>query len=102
MTLSSICVALNILLVDNYLKLTDLDAACNMAKGDCAGEKYSSGYLAPELLWRDSDSTVRVRARDGGLNAAPGQYELLPAHPSQDMWALGCVLYTLCCGSTLF
>ena len=97
MILSSIRVALNILLVENHLKLTDLDAACNVTKDDCAGEKYSSGYLAPELLWRDeSDGTVRVRSRDG-LGAAPGQYELLPAHPSQDMWALGCVLYTLCC-----
>ena len=29
-------------------------------------------------------------------------YKRLLAHPAQDMWALGCILYLLCTGSTLF
>ena len=32
----------------------------------------------------------------------PADYAFLPADPAYDMWSLGCVLYELCTGGTLF
>jgi len=86
---------LNVLLVGTTLKLTDLDAAANFNDGDLVGTKYSSGYIPPEQLTVDEFGEAVVRS-DDDLEG------LLVAHPSQDMWALGCVLYLLSTGSTLF
>eukprot|EP00607_Mallomonas_marina_P006753 CAMPEP_0182439818 /NCGR_PEP_ID=MMETSP1167-20130531/86670_1 /TAXON_ID=2988 /ORGANISM="Mallomonas Sp, Strain CCMP3275" /LENGTH=1314 /DNA_ID=CAMNT_0024633607 /DNA_START=1523 /DNA_END=5467 /DNA_ORIENTATION=- len=86
---------LNVLMVGMVLKLTDLDAAASFIKGELVGTKYSSGYIPPEMLFEEENGMVKVRT----IHDSHG---LIAAHPSQDMWALGCVLYFLCAGCTLF
>jgi len=88
---------LNLLLVGTILKVTDLDASASIDNGDLVGYKYSSGYIPPEMLCSHPDGTIDVRKPDGGIN-----HGLIKADPSQDMWALGCILYLLCTGCTLF
>ena len=84
--------ALNVLLVGREIKLIDLDASANMAMQELVGTKYSSGYIAPEMLLIDTEGNSVVRRGD----------DLILAHPSQDMWALGCILYYLLSGQSLF
>ena len=88
-------IALNILRVGLSLKLIDLDCAVIYREGATAGSKYSSAYIPPEMLWQRSDGSFAVRIGSSRVNH-------VPASPSLDMWALGCVLYLLCSGSTLF
>eukprot|EP00607_Mallomonas_marina_P010574 CAMPEP_0182422392 /NCGR_PEP_ID=MMETSP1167-20130531/8069_1 /TAXON_ID=2988 /ORGANISM="Mallomonas Sp, Strain CCMP3275" /LENGTH=705 /DNA_ID=CAMNT_0024600411 /DNA_START=348 /DNA_END=2465 /DNA_ORIENTATION=- len=92
---------LNILQVNHHLKLTDLDAAASVKNEETVGNKYSSAYVPPEMLWIDLDGTVAVRSVENHYNGS-APYDLLVAHPSQDMWSLGCVIYLLCTGTTLF
>lgn len=89
--------ALNILHMDMGWKLIDLDASANFQNHDLIGLKVSSGYIPPEMLWAASDGEIVVRQSDES-----GSGSLLHADPSQDMWALGCILYYLCTGHTLF
>ena len=86
---------MNILRVGLSLKLIDLDCAVIYREGATAGSKYSSAYIPPEMLWQRSDGSFAVRIGSSRVNH-------VPASPSLDMWALGCVLYLLCSGSTLF
>jgi len=83
------------------LKLIDLDSACNYLRKECTGYKVSSAYCPPEMVSKGlyDAYTLRVRNWDDVGNTGVA---LLAADPSQDMWALGCVLYLLCTGSTLF
>ena len=78
--------ALNVLLVGREIKLIDLDASANMAMQELVGTKYSSGYIAPEMLLIDTEANSVVRRGD----------ELILAHPSQDMWALAASCTTCC------
>jgi len=41
---------------------------------------------------------VRKYFPDDSAKAESPSYERLPAHPSQDMWAVGATLYQLCTG----
>ena len=85
------------------LKLIDLDSSASFVDGDMAGLKVSSAYLPPEMIWRRPDQRCIVRAKSYGVDQEDLQeYPPLPAHPSQDLWALGCLIYLLCSGSTLF
>jgi len=52
------------------------------------------------MFWKNADGAVKVRSvQDWTPDAG---YELLPVSPAQDMWSLGCVLYLLYSGATLF
>eukprot|EP01041_Mallomonas_annulata_P000876 gene876-1702_t len=53
---------LNVLQKGASLILTDLDASCSIQPGVYSGDKYSSGYLPPEMFWCDPQSgEVKVR-----------------------------------------
>ena len=62
------------------------------------GYKYSSAYVPPEAIYVDESTgqaCVRgVRSKGSGSKAS--NYQLLLAHPSFDVWSLGCVLYQMC------
>ena len=90
---------LNIVRVGTKWKLIDLDAACRMNTDKdkdtdtCSvGFKSSTAYVPPELF--------RIVEEHGGgrravLRSADRAHPLA-AHPSFDIWSLGCVLYQLC------
>ena len=48
---------LNILRVNNKILLIDMDAACDIQKGQLAGAKFSSGALPPEMFYVFSDAS---------------------------------------------
>ena len=86
---------LNIVRTGGQWKLIDLDAACEIGK-EPVGHKSSSAYVPPEAIYIDnagSHACVRstVAVANGDAN-----YELLTAHPSFDVWSLGCILYQMC------
>jgi serine/threonine protein kinase len=115
---------LNVVMVNNTVRLIDFDAACRFSDGDdCeyAGSKYSSAYLPPELFFEKSPGKIvvktyvkdsetgqpsgvrqRLKASGGVIYDHPAGYALERASPAQDMWALGAILYLLCTGVTLF
>ena len=92
--------ALNILQVSHTLKLIDFDGSSSFKNSEYDGLKYSSACLPPEMFWKGADGVVKVRSAQGWSPTAG--YELLLAAPAHDMWSLGCVLYLLCTGTTLF
>ena len=93
------------------LKLIDLDCATVYNAGDVAGSKFSSAYIPPEMSWKIvlGEGSLE-KSWKSTLNRRPSRTKQRPhrrnpsllADPSQDMWALGCVMYLLCTGSTLF
>lgn len=108
---------LNVVRQGAEIKLIDLDASCFFS--EWAGAKWSSAYLAPEMLFRCNDGTVVVReppsaaaedeqaavvaeGRSSQTLAGLIPYDLVKASPAQDMWSLGCILFHLCSGETLF
>ena len=80
------------MLVGTSIKLIDLDASASVSKRELVGTKYSSGYIAPEMLVLDVDGVATVRE----------DRDLICADPSQGMWALGCILYYLSSAQSLF
>ena len=86
---------MNVLQVGLSLKLIDLDCAVVYKDNANAGLKYSSAYIPPEMVCRRPDGSYTVRVGCSGESP-------IRASPSLDMWALGCVYYLLCSGSTLF
>ena len=154
---------LNILQFGSKIKLIDMDAACDIAAGEFAGVKFSSGLLPPEMFYElkslseieqfeaywseekrafdlgalDSSPTdnydVEERARQksmaslwnkvrprevvkggktahivvksyrgpGSIAGLPYSSQLVRASPLIDIWAFGCVLYSLCSGAPL-
>lgn len=98
---------LNVVRLGADVKLIDLDASCFFS--DWAGQKWSSAYLPPEMLFRCEDGTVVVREPPsaGGVDEEDERadnipYDLFKASPAHDMWAMGCILFHLCSGETLF
>jgi len=86
--------------VGHTLKLIDLDACVSFKDKAYDGMKYSSACLPPEMFALTPSGKVVVRAAEKWTPNAG--YDLLPASPAHDMWSLGCVLYLLCTGATLF
>eukprot|EP01041_Mallomonas_annulata_P005180 gene5180-10359_t len=106
---------LNIVRVETQWKLIDMDATCIIGQ-DPVGFKSSSAYIPPETIYIDPiDSTARVRSSavpvpvsvpvhvvsDASINIAAvpynnSVYELILAHPSFDVWSLGCILFQMC------
>jgi serine/threonine protein kinase/ankyrin repeat protein len=93
-------------------QLIDLDAACVIGEGH-VGIKFSSAYVPPEAVFVNKYHTcAMVKSPDNAKawNAMVQQQEsenenererekpmeLVRAHPSFDVWSLGCILYQLC------
>ena len=75
-------------LSSGQMSLIDMDASTSF--GDVCGCKISSGYIPPEMvLISEYDYSYEISTS-------------LLASVSYDMWSLGCVLYYLCTGETLF
>jgi serine/threonine protein kinase/ankyrin repeat protein len=93
---------LNIMRVESTWKLIDLDAACIIGKENVC-VKYSTGYCPPEAIFvanndgTDHHSRSYIMPRSPhAIQAYPKECQPLIAHPSFDMWSLGCVLYQMC------
>jgi serine/threonine protein kinase/Leucine-rich repeat (LRR) protein len=123
----------NIMFIDNAAHLIDFDASTMLWQssgkedagvGDFAGQKYSSGYLPPELFHDDGGHTnILVKGFTLDENGARARvtyreilvegvkhieavhevgYTLVRPSAAQDIWALGVVFYQLCTGYALF
>ena len=81
-----------------FWKLIDLDACCVIGV-DTVGSKSSSAYLPPEAIFASDELNIAVVRSPA--NAAfvyekhNKQIDLLTAHPSFDVWSLGCILYQM-------
>jgi serine/threonine protein kinase len=92
---------LNIMRVDSFWKLIDLDASCRMGI-DPVCSKYSTGYCPPEAIHINTTRTVAIpKSPVTAMDEQEEKYPLLIAHPSFDIWSLGCVLYQLCSKDTV-
>jgi serine/threonine protein kinase len=102
----------NIAFIGSRIFVTGMDSAVTFSK-DCpqfVGGKYSSAYVPPEFIHLRFGSAVARVYRGDPMDHTPDQitatkkydYDYLLADPSFDMWSLGCVLYYLCTGTTLF
>ncbi|KAF0717651.1 hypothetical protein As57867_002168, partial [Aphanomyces stellatus] len=115
---------MNVVRVENRLKLIDLDAATNFKEP--VGAKFSSGCLPPELFCKlNSDDELMFRkhwANEEEKNSGLWQkvkpkndfvvksfrqkqdklpYALVTAHPSLDVWAFGALMYQMYSGEEL-
>lgn len=88
----------NIVRSDNRYKLIDFDASAFIQSG-YAGLKYSSAYIAPEMIYRSRDGSYDIRVFDLSKKA---EYDFIRADPSQDAWALGMIAYYLITGRHFF
>ena len=61
----------------------DLDATLNTYKNEYASLKVSSAYIPQEMVYVDDKGVVSVKQEGPRILA----------DPSQDMWALGSMLY---------
>ena len=85
---------LNIVRTAGQWKLIDLDAACEIGK-EPVGHKSSSAYVPPEAIYIDEKSDTACVRSVVTLTKGEATYELLTAHPSFDVWSLGCILYQM-------
>ena len=86
---------LNIVRTAGQWKLIDLDAACVIGK-EPVGHKSSSAYVPPEAVYIDEKSDSACVRSVVAVTKGEANYELLTAHPSFDVWSLGCILYQMC------
>ena len=85
---------LNIVRIGAQWKLIDLDAACAIGK-EPVGHKSSSAYVPPEAIYVDRTTDKACVRSCLEIASGKGTYELLTAHPSFDVWSLGCILYQM-------
>ena len=87
---------LNIVRIGGSWQLIDLDVSCRI--GAAFGEKVpSSGYCPPEM----ARVLRRAAALDGALDPKLlAEYSC--ASVAYDLWSLGCVLFHMCFGKSLF
>ncbi|KAF0697593.1 Aste57867_11731 [Aphanomyces stellatus] len=115
---------LNVLRVQNELKLIDFDAAVRV--GQPLGAKYSSGILPPEMFeslendddiarhktyWGRDDLFTRkkapvkssyvVKAYRDGHDVRDLPYSLVNATTAVDMWSFGCMVFQMLSGQEL-
>ena len=86
---------LNIVRTAGQWKLIDLDAACVIGK-EPVGHKSSSAYVPPEAIYVDEKTDSACVRSAVAIANGNANYELLTAHPSFDVWSLGCILYQMC------
>ena len=86
---------LNIVRTAGQWKLIDLDAACGIGK-EPVGHKSSSAYVPPEAIYVDEKTDSACVRSVVAVTKGEANYELLTAHPSFDVWSLGCILYQMC------
>ena len=86
---------LNIVRTAGQWKLIDLDAACVIGK-EPVGHKSSSAYVPPEAIYVDEKTDFACVRSVVAVTKGEANYELLTAHPSFDVWSLGCILYQMC------
>ena len=86
---------LNIVRTAGQWKLIDLDAACVIGK-ESVGHKSSSAYVPPEAIYVDEKTASACVRSAVAVVKGEANYELLMAHPSFDVWSLGCILYQMC------
>jgi serine/threonine protein kinase len=88
---------LNILRTNSHWKLVDLDAACRVGI-DFVGSKSSSAYVPPEAVYvaKEGDLACILSEANKDVYEVTDFPDLLMAHPSFDIWSLGCILYQLC------
>ena len=85
---------LNIVRTAGQWKLIDLDAACEIGK-EPVGQKSSSAYVPPEAIYIENATNVACVRSAAAVTKGEANYELLTAHPSFDVWSLGCILYQM-------
>jgi hypothetical protein len=100
--------------VQERLALIDLDSSGAFrddtgAPRSLGALKFSSGYVAPELVHCDADTgavcvrspsdplfmSLRRAAEEAGTGCGGGPLSFLPASPALDLWSLGVVIYQL-------
>ena len=86
---------LNIVRTAGQWKLIDLDAACVIGK-EPVGHKSSSAYVPPEAIYVDIKTDSACMRSVVAVTKGEANYDLLTAHPSFDVWSLGCILYQMC------
>ena len=82
---------LNVVRIGGKWKLIDLDASCMIGQ-EAVGHKSSTAYCPPEVIYINQTGQAAVRSPD----ITDGFTTPLIAHPSFDIFSLGCILYQLC------
>ena len=86
---------LNFVRIGGQWKLIDFDASCAIGK-ESVGHKSSSAYVPPEAIYVDENTDSACVRSVVAVTKNEAKYELLTAHPSFDVWSLGCILYQMC------
>lgn len=86
-----------VLLGSSAVRLIDFDNSVKFGVV-ASGMKASTAYCPPEYFRMSSDFGERKK----GSISSRNEVNNLASHPSQDMWALGALLYLFCTGSSLF